>query len=85
MTIHHLDDTQPHAFWDNSHPARLSIRVGDTIVLETLEASDGQVRPDFTSEVLGSLAPSLSRAQNPALPSRSRLSAFSIRDRAGTE
>lgn len=55
MAIHHLDDTQPHAFWDNSHPARLHIQSGDTVVFETLEASAGQVRPGSPSEVLGSL------------------------------
>jgi acetamidase/formamidase len=46
MATHHLDDTQPHAFWDNSYPARLRIQPGDTVVFETLEASAGQVGPD---------------------------------------
>lgn len=55
MATHHLDDTQPHAFWDNSHPARLRIQSGDTVVFETLEASAGQVLPDSPSEVLRSL------------------------------
>lgn len=55
MTIHHLDDTQPHAFWDNSHPARLRIQSGDTVVFETLEASAGQIHPASLSEALRSL------------------------------
>jgi acetamidase/formamidase len=55
MATHHLDDTQPHAFWDNTLPPRLSIQSGDTVVFETLEASAGQVRPDSKSEVLYSL------------------------------
>lgn len=56
MATHHLDDTQPHAFWDNSYPARLRIQPGDTVVFETLEASAGQVVPDSTSEVLRTLS-----------------------------
>lgn len=55
MATHHLDDTQPHAFWDNSYPARLHIQPGDTVVFETLEASAGQVGPDSPSEVVGNL------------------------------
>lgn len=55
MTTHHLDDTQPHAFWDNSHPARLRIQSGDTVVFETLEASAGQIQPASLSEALRSL------------------------------
>jgi acetamidase/formamidase len=55
MATHHLDDTQPHAFWDNSHPARLRIQSGDTVVFETLEASAGQVTSESPSEVVGHL------------------------------
>ena len=55
MATHHLDDTQPHAFWDNSYPARLRIQPGDTVVFETLEASAGQVGPDSPSVVVGNL------------------------------
>ncbi len=55
MVTHHLDDTQPHAFWDNSLPARLRIQPGDTVVFETLEASAGQVNPDSPSEVVANL------------------------------
>ncbi|HEY1351883.1 MAG TPA: acetamidase/formamidase family protein [Ktedonobacteraceae bacterium] len=55
MATHHLDDTQPHAFWDNTHPARLRIQSGDTVVFETLEASAGQIHPASLSEALRSL------------------------------
>jgi acetamidase/formamidase len=55
MATHHLDDTQPHAFWDNSYPARLRIQPGDTVVFETLEASADQVGPDSPSEVVANL------------------------------
>src|SRR6266699_1974924 len=55
MATHQLDDTQPHAFWDNSYPPRIHIQPGDTVVFETLEASANQVRPDSTSEVVRAL------------------------------
>src|SRR2546421_8523624 len=55
MATHHLDDTQPHPFWDNSLPPRVRIQPGDTVVFETLEASAGQVFPGCSSEVAGSL------------------------------
>jgi len=55
MATHHLDDTLPHAFWDNSYPPRLRIQSGDTVVFETLEASAGQVSPDSPSEVVANL------------------------------
>ena len=32
MATHHLDDTQPHAFWDNTLPPRIRIAPGDTVV-----------------------------------------------------
>jgi acetamidase/formamidase len=54
MATHYLDDTQSHAFWDNSHPARLRIQPGDTVVFEVPEASNNQIHPDSTSEVLKS-------------------------------
>jgi acetamidase/formamidase len=56
MATHHLDDTQPHAFWDNSHPPRLRIEPGDTVVFETLEASANQFTPTSTSEAVQSLS-----------------------------
>lgn len=46
MAVYHLDDTQPHAFWDNEYPARLHVEPGATVVFETQEAL-GQVTPDW--------------------------------------
>jgi acetamidase/formamidase len=56
MATYHLDDTQPHAFWDNSLLPRLTIEPGDTVVFEVLEASANQIKPDSTTEVLGTLS-----------------------------
>jgi acetamidase/formamidase len=56
MPTHYLDDTQPHAFWDNSHPARLRINPRDTVVFEVLEASANQIGPDSTVETLKALS-----------------------------
>ena len=55
MATYHLDDTQPHAFWDNSYPARLKIKPGDTVVFETLEASAKQVTPQSLHEAVAEL------------------------------
>ncbi len=55
MATHHLDDTQPHAFWDNSYPPRVKIKPGDTVVFETLEASAKQVTPGSLHEVVAKL------------------------------
>ena len=55
MTTYHLDDTQPHAFWDNSFPARIHIKSGDTVVFETLEASACQITPDSPDEAAARL------------------------------
>jgi acetamidase/formamidase len=56
MTTHRLDDTQPHAFWDNAHPARLTVAPADVVVFETLEGT-GQIMPDSTAEALASFDP----------------------------
>ncbi len=55
MATHHLDDTQPHAFWDNTLAPRVRIQPGDTVVFETLEASAGQITPQSTAEALKTL------------------------------
>jgi len=55
MATYHLDDTQPHAFWDNSYPARLKIKPGETVVFETLEASAKQVTPQSLHEAVAEL------------------------------
>ena len=56
MASHHLDDTRPHAFWDNSHPPRLRIQSGDTVVFEVLEASSNQIGPESTTDTLKTLS-----------------------------
>ena len=56
MATHYLDDTQPHAFWDNSYPARIHIKSGDTVVFETLEASANQVTPTSADEAVANLS-----------------------------
>ena len=56
MATHHLDDTQPHAFWDNSYPARVRIAAGDTVVFETLEASAGQITPQSSHDAVAHLS-----------------------------
>jgi acetamidase/formamidase len=56
MATHRLDDTAPHACWDNSLAPRLEIRSGDTVVFETLEASAGQITPKSRHEALKTLS-----------------------------
>lgn len=55
MTTHHLDDQACHAFWDKSHPARVTIQPKDTVIFETLEASAGQITSASPSEALKTL------------------------------
>lgn len=54
MTEHYLDDSVVHPFWDNSYPPRVEIDPGDVVIFECREASDNQVTPDSTHEVLAS-------------------------------
>jgi acetamidase/formamidase len=56
VATHHLDDTQPHAFWDNTLAPRLTIAPGDTVVFETLEASAGQITPKSTNADMAALS-----------------------------
>jgi acetamidase/formamidase len=58
MNRYLLDDTAPHAFWDNTHPARLEIEPGDEVVFQTLEGT-GQVTPQTQSEQLDRLTAGL--------------------------
>jgi acetamidase/formamidase len=55
MATHHLDDSQPHAFWDNTLAPRIRIQPGDTVVFETLEASANQVTPDSSHDAVANL------------------------------
>jgi acetamidase/formamidase len=56
MATHHLDDKQPHAFWDNSLAPRIRIQPGDTVVFETLEASSNQITPQSDENALRTLS-----------------------------
>jgi acetamidase/formamidase len=56
MTTYRLDDKQPHAFWDNSYPARVRIKSGDTVVFETLEASANQITPKSKDAAVANLS-----------------------------
>ena len=53
MTVS-LDDSTPHACWDNGLPARVEIASGDTVVFETLEGT-GQVTRETPGDVLANL------------------------------
>lgn len=55
MTTHYLDSSKIHNFWDNSLPARIRIKPGDTVVFETVEASVNQITPQSVSEDIGRL------------------------------
>lgn len=58
VTAYHLDDSDPHPFWDNTLPPRVRIEPGDTVTFETLEGT-GQVTPATHSEALADLSPVL--------------------------
>jgi acetamidase/formamidase len=47
---HFIDRSLSTSRWDNSLPPRLTIAPGDRVVMETRDASDGQVHPEMTSE-----------------------------------
>ncbi|MFO7723941.1 MAG: acetamidase/formamidase family protein [Oceanipulchritudo sp.] len=49
MSPHYLDRSVSTSRWDNSLPPRITIAPGDSITIETRDASDGQVRPDMSS------------------------------------
>jgi acetamidase/formamidase len=52
---HFLDDRVTHAFWDNAAQPRLEIEPGDTVIIECQEATDGQITPNSTAEIIGDL------------------------------
>lgn len=58
MTVHRLDESAPHAFWDRSLEPRVWIEPGDPVVFETLEGT-GQVGPETHHEKLADLEPGL--------------------------
>jgi acetamidase/formamidase len=48
MTKHELAAENLHYAWDNSLTPRLEIEPGDTVIFETRDAGDNQVKPDST-------------------------------------
>jgi len=52
MAEFYLDDSVTHAFFDRSHPARIEIDPGDTVVFECRDPVDDQVTPQSTHDVL---------------------------------
>jgi acetamidase/formamidase len=56
MATYRLDDGSPHAFWDNTLAPRITIKSGDTVVFETLEASAGQITPTSKHDALRTMS-----------------------------
>ncbi len=54
MAEHYLDDSITQPFWDNSVTPRLSIDLGDTVVMECAEPV-GQITPDSDADDLANL------------------------------
>jgi acetamidase/formamidase len=52
---HAVPEDQVHYLWDEGNEPTLRIASGDEISVLTREVSDGQITPDSTAEVLGSL------------------------------
>mgnify|MGYP006299965667 CR=1 FL=1 len=55
MKTHFLDRSVTTSRWDNSLEPRIWIDPGDRIVMETRDASDGQVHPGMSSREFGSI------------------------------
>ena len=52
MATYRLDDSAPHTFWDQALAPRLTVKPGDTVVFETLEASANQITPKSKAAAL---------------------------------
>jgi acetamidase/formamidase len=50
MTTHTLSAEPTHSVWNRALPPRLRIQSGDTVNLQCVDASGGQVRPGMTTE-----------------------------------
>ncbi|KAJ6531619.1 Formamidase [Mycena vulgaris] len=55
MSIHAVKRSQSHLVWDNSIEPVLRIQSGETVTFDCLDASNGQITPDSTVEVMKSL------------------------------
>ncbi|TCD64377.1 hypothetical protein EIP91_004208 [Steccherinum ochraceum] len=56
MSIHSINRGQHHQFWDNSVPAAIFVKSGDTITFDCLDASGGVITPDVTAKDLDTLS-----------------------------
>jgi len=54
---HTVPEDEVHYLWDEGNEPTLRIASGDEVVARTREVSDGQITPESTTEVLGSLDP----------------------------
>ncbi len=55
MATHTVPEDQVHYLWDEGNQPTLRIASGDEVHVRTREVSDGQITPESTAEVLGSL------------------------------
>lgn len=55
MKTHFLDRSVSTSRWDNRQEPRLRVQPGDRVVMETRDASDGQVHPEMTSREFGEI------------------------------
>ncbi|THH27902.1 hypothetical protein EUX98_g6287 [Antrodiella citrinella] len=56
MSIHAINRTQYHQYWDNSVKPAIFVKSGDTITFDCLDASGGVITPDVTAKDLASLS-----------------------------
>ena len=49
-TSHRIAREHRHVYWDNALPPVLTIRPGDEVYFETLDASNGQITPESTAD-----------------------------------
>ena len=52
---HRLDISTTHAFWDNTLPPRITVKSGEVVEFDTVEASDNQIVPGITLDDLAKL------------------------------
>ena len=55
MTTHTYPAEHVHFTWDTANEATLTIKGGDTVLIETREVTGGQIDPSSTSETLASI------------------------------
>ena len=53
--VHHVTETDRHCRWDKTIPPVLTVEPGDTIVFDTPDTINGQIRADSTSADLAAL------------------------------